>query len=78
MVTVSIPASTGDVNSLEEKVSLHGGSFGSQGGTLYLSLSLYQRHLPKARFPFPKARFPFPHGEKFLLPRDSGFQQRNK
>jgi hypothetical protein len=32
---------------------------------------LYQRHLPKARFPFP-------HGEKFLLPRDSGFQQRNE
>ena len=25
----------GDVNSLEEKVSLHGGSFGSQGGTLH-------------------------------------------
>jgi hypothetical protein len=31
---MSIPAWTGDVNSLAEKASLHGGSFGSQGGTL--------------------------------------------
>jgi hypothetical protein len=34
MVNVFILAWMGDVNSLEEKVSLHGGSFGSQGGTL--------------------------------------------
>jgi hypothetical protein len=34
MVHVFIPTYTGDVNSLEEKVYLHGGSFGSQGGTL--------------------------------------------
>jgi hypothetical protein len=34
MVNVFIPAWTGDVNSLGEKASLHGGSFGSQGGTL--------------------------------------------
>jgi hypothetical protein len=38
MVNESIPAWTGDVNGLEEKASLHGGSFGSQGGTL---LSLF-------------------------------------
>jgi hypothetical protein len=34
MVNMSIPTWTGDVNSLEETASLHGGSFGSQGGTL--------------------------------------------
>jgi len=33
-VDVFIPAWTEDVNSLEEKASLHGGSFGFQGGTL--------------------------------------------
>jgi hypothetical protein len=36
MVFMFIPVWTGDVNSLEEKASLHGGSFGSQGGTLAL------------------------------------------